>query len=121
MALLYETGDARCETMIRTSAKTVANHAARDDLLNAAKAIEQQATVSEAFARVALLNENEQGIIEVGELSGSLERSFERIADDSESSMMARLALLQPFLNRLVMACVAFSIATTMMRLFTSG
>ena len=114
MALMYETGDGRVEAMIRTTAKTVTNHAARSELLGAAKAIERGSTISEAFTGVTLLTLDERGIIDVGDLSGSLEGAFNRIADESESRMMSRLAFLQPILNRIVMAFVAFSIVSTM-------
>ena len=63
---------------------------------------------------VTLLTPDERGIIDVGDLSGSLENAFNRIADESESRMMSRLAFLQPILNRIVMAFVAFSIVSTM-------
>ena len=103
--------------MIHTAARTVTNHAAREDLLKAATAIKNQATISEAFRRVTLLNEDERATIDVGELSGSLERCFDQIADETESSMMAKLAFLQPLLTRLVMGAVVFSIIGTMMEL----
>jgi type II secretory pathway component PulF len=114
MALMYETGDGRVEEMIRTAAKTVTNHAAQSQLLGAAEAIERGATISEAFIGVTLLTTDERGTIDAGELSGTLESALNRIADESESSMMSRLAFLQPILNRIVMAFVAFSIVSTM-------
>ena len=73
MALLYGVGGLRVDAMIRIAARTVTNHAARQDLLKAATAIEQQATISEAFHRVSLLSEDEKATIDVGELSGSLD------------------------------------------------
>ncbi len=117
MSLLYGVGGGRVEAMIRTASKTVTNQAAREDLLKAASAIEQNATVGEAFHRVSLLSEDERGTIDVGELSGSLEDCFEQIADQAEASMMSKLAFLQPILTRLVTGIVAFSIITTMFAL----
>ncbi len=117
MALVYGVGGERVDAMIHTAARTVTNHAAREDLLKAATAIKNQATISEAFRRVTLLNEDERATIDVGELSGSLERCFDQIADETESSMMAKLAFLQPLLTRLVMGAVVFSIIGTMMEL----
>lgn len=115
MALLYSVSGTRVESMIGTAARTVSNHAARADLLRASAAIEKQDTISEAFYRVSLLNDQERGMIDAGELSGRLERSFDQIADDAESSLMNRLTYLQPLLNRLVMALVIFSIISTLL------
>jgi type II secretory pathway component PulF len=114
MSLLYGVGNIRVEVMIRTAAKTVTNREAHSDFLKAATAIENKATIAEAFQRVTILSDDEKGTIDVGELSGTLEQAFHRIAEQSEASLMAKLAFLQPLLTRLVMAFVAFSIVTTL-------
>ena len=117
LALLYGVSGHRVEWMIRTAAQTVSNHAARIDLSKAATAIEAQATIPEAFRRVTLLTAGEQASIEVGEVSGTLEKAFDRISDDTGGSMVSKLAYLQPILVRIVMVLVMASIALTMLRL----
>lgn len=117
LALLYSVSGQRVEVMIRTAAKTVTNNAARIDLLRAAKAIEEQASVEEAFRRVKNLSEDQKATIGVGELSGTLEKAFNRISDETGASMVAKLNLIQPFLVRIVMMVVMFSIAGTILSL----
>ncbi len=117
LALVYSVGGIRVEAMIRTAAETVSNHAARLDLLKAANAIEAGSTTTEAFRTVSLLSENEKISIDVGEMSGTLELAFDQISEDTGASMIAKLNLLQPFLVRIVMALVVFSLATTMISL----
>lgn len=113
MALLDGVSEARVEAMIRTAVKTVSNQAARRDLLQAAGAIEEQATIAEAFDRVDLLTADERGMIAVGEMAGSMETCYRQIADDSEHRLMAKLKFLQPMLVRIVSLIVMFSILAT--------
>lgn len=113
LALLYSVGGHRVETMIRTSAATVSNRAARAELLGAAKAIEQQASIAEAFQRVNVLSPDEKATIEVAEMSGTLEKAFDRISDETGDSMVGKLRIVEGILVRIVMALVVLSLATT--------
>ena len=99
--------------MVRTAAETVSNRAARADLLKAASAIEQQATVAEAFHRVTLLTAEEKAAIDVAEMSGRLEDAFERISQETGEQMIAKLRIVEMVLVRIVTALVIFSIAIT--------
>ncbi|MDE0863364.1 MAG: type II secretion system F family protein [Rubripirellula sp.] len=117
MSLVYEVGEHRVESMIRMSAETVDNHAVRLDLQRAANAIENQATIAEAFRKVRILSSEEQAAIEVGELAGTLEKTFEQISSDSGAAMLATLHYIQPVLFRITCALVICSILTTLLSL----
>ncbi|TWU60555.1 Type II secretion system protein F [Rubripirellula tenax] len=121
MSLLYGVGGHRVEMMIQTAAKTVSNEAARSDLLQAGSAIENGATIAEAFRRVKMLTDDEKATIDVGEMSGVLERSFDQISNDTGSSMLAKLNIIQPILVRIVTAMVAMSIIGTAMGILLSA
>lgn len=117
LALLYSVGGHRVEVMIRTAAETVTNSAARLELLKAARAIEAGDSIPEAFRHVSVLTDGEQATIEVGDLSGTLEKAFDRISDDTGASMIAKLDFIQPILVRIVMSVVILSIASTVLSL----
>ena len=110
LALVYSVGGHRVELMIQMAAKTVSNNAARIELLKAATAIEEGATIPDAFRRVGILTGDEQATIEVGEMSGTLEKVFDQISDDLGASMIAKLKIIQPILVRIVMVFVVLSI-----------
>lgn len=116
MALLYSVGSIRVEEMIRMAAQTVGNHAARIDLLRAAEAIENQSTVPDAFQRVKILTESERACIDVGDLSGALEVSFDQIADETGASLIAKIKYVEPILFRVMTALVALSVISTFLR-----
>lgn len=117
MALIYSVGAHRVEEMIQTSAKTVSNSAARLDFLRAATAIEEFAPINDAFHRVRLLTDDEKASIDVGELSGTLEHSFEQISDESGASLVSKIKFIEPILFRLVMIFVTLSVISTLMTL----
>lgn len=121
LALVYCVGEHRVEQMIRTAAETVSNHAARVELLKAAKAIEQQATIPEAFGRVTLLTPQEQSAIEVADMSGVLEDAFDRISQETGERLVAKLKIVEMVLVRIVTALVIFSIALTAISLAIAG
>ncbi len=120
LALVYAVGGHRVEVMIRTAAQTVSNNAARLELLKAAKAIEQQASIPDAFRRVSVLAPDEQATIEVAEMSGTLEEAFDRISDETGARMIAKLKIVEMVLMRIVTALVVFSIAITAISLALS-
>jgi type II secretory pathway component PulF len=116
LALVYSVGGYRVEAMIQTAVQTVSNRAARIELLKAARAIENKATVGDAFRRVAILTEDEHATIGVGELSGTLEKAFDRISDDTGASMVVKLERIQFWSVRILMYVVMMSIIGTMLR-----
>ncbi|MDA8745654.1 type II secretion system F family protein [Rubripirellula amarantea] len=120
MSLLYGVGGHRVEMMIRIAADTVSNEAARNDLSEAATAVESGATMAEAFRRVSLLSDDEKATIEVGEMSGSLEHSFEQISDQTGNSMLAKINFIEPILVRIVTAIVTLSIISTALGIIVS-
>lgn len=113
LALVYSVGEHRVEVMIRTAAETVSNNAARLELLKAANAVEQQATIPDAFRRVSVVTPDEQATIETGEMSGTLELAFDRISQETGERMIAKLRIVEMVLVRIVTALVIFSIAMT--------
>lgn len=121
LALMYTVGEHRVELMIRTAAETVTNRAAKADLLRAAKAIEDQASIPDAFGQVRFLTADQKGTIEAGEMSGTLELAFDQISTDTGERVIHKFAIITPILTRLVMAFVVFSILATLMSLFLNG
>jgi len=119
LSLVYSVGGHRVEKMIQTAAQTVSNRAARAELLKAARAIEEKASVGDAFRLVSILSEDEQATIGVGELSGTLEKAFDRISDDTGSNMIAKLNRIQFWSVRIVMYVVMMSIIATLFRLIS--
>ena len=117
MSMMYATGEHRVESMIRMAAKTVSNRAARLDLMKAARAIENQATMTQAFRQVSLLTPQVQTTIETAELSGKLEIGFQRISHDAGSSMLTKLKFIQPILFRIVIVVVILSTLTTLLKI----
>ena len=120
-AMLYAAGGRRVESMITFSARTVGNEAIRKDLLMVVGRIEQGATMTEAFRKSRQLLQHEQDLIESGELSGTLERNFERIATDVAEKLRFRLGIFQQIFTRIMGSFVVFSIAMTLMSLLRMG
>ncbi|MEM8670740.1 MAG: type II secretion system F family protein [Planctomycetota bacterium] len=121
LSLMYSVGEHRVELQIHTAAETVTNQAAKLDLLKAAQAIENHATVSEAFRKTRILTSDQQASIEAGEMSGTLERAFDQLSTDTGDRMLSKLKLITPILLRIVMAIVVFSIIGTLMSVFFAG
>jgi type II secretory pathway component PulF len=116
LALLYSVSGHRVEEMVRMSAGTVSNHAARLELLKAATAIERDATITDAFHGLTILTWEEKKTIASGELTGTLEQAFDRVSDETGASMLAKLNFIQPYLIRIVFSVVMFSILGTLLR-----
>jgi type II secretory pathway component PulF len=121
LALLYAGAGRRVESMITLSARTVGNEAIRQDLLAVGGRIEQGDTITEAFRRSRHLLQHERDLIQSGELSGTLERSFERIATDASEKLRFRLGIFQQISTRIMGALVVFSIVSTLMSLIFIG
>lgn len=121
LAMLYAGGGRRVESMITFSARTVSNEVIRRDLLAVGRRIEQGDTITEAFRKLQYLEQHEQDLIESGELSGTLERSFERIAVDAAEKLRFRLGIFQQIATRIMGSFVVFSIAMTMVSLLRIG
>ena len=117
MSLVYAVGEHRVESMIRMAAETVSNRAARLDLMKAAVAIEEQATLTEAFRKVGFLTAQTHTAIEVAEISGTLENAFEQISNDAGAAMIAKLKYVQPIMVRIVMALVVVSILMALLNI----
>ena len=115
LSLMYSVGEYRVESMVQTAAAAVTNQAAKADLLKAAAAIENHASVSEAFSNVKILTNDQRASIDAGELSGTLEQAFAQISTDAGNRMTSTLALITPILTRIVMVVVVLSIVSTML------
>ncbi|MDG2222069.1 MAG: type II secretion system F family protein [Rubripirellula sp.] len=114
LSLMYSVGEYRVEAMIQTAAAAVTNQAAKNDLLQAADAIENHASVAEAFAKVRILTNDQRATIDAGELSGTLDQAFAQLSTETGDRMTSTLALITPILTRLVMIVVVLSILATM-------
>jgi len=120
LAMLYSAGGQRVEAMIRFASQAIPNLAVRDDLLKTVREIERGETIAEAFRVPMHLIGEEKGMIAAGDISGTLEQSFDRIADATGESLEFRLALCQTFSIRLTMFTVVLSIAFTMLGLLNA-
>lgn len=116
-AMLYAAGGRRVESMITFSSRTVSNTSIRNDLLAVVGRIKQGQTITEAFRGSQHLLPPEQDFIESGELSGTLERSFERIATEAAEKLRFRLGVFQQVFTRIMVGFVIFSVAMTLMSL----
>lgn len=121
LAMLYSSGGRRVESMINFSARTVSNEAIRQDLLAVVGRIEQGDTITEAFRHSRHLLQHEQDFIQSGELSGTLERSFERIATDASEKLRFRLGIFQQISTRIMGSLVVYSILMTLVSLIRIG
>jgi type II secretory pathway component PulF len=117
LAMLYAAAGHRVENMIRKAARTVANEVLQVDLLRVANQIEQEASLPDAFEVSKYVSREEKEIIATGDLSGTLERSFERIANAAAEQLVARLAIIQQISVRVMSALVMFSVASTVIGL----
>ncbi len=110
LAMMYATGGRRVESMIRFSTRCVSNLAVRRDLLQAAAGIEEGQSIPEAFAATRYVTPSEQELIAAGDLSGTLEQSFERIATETGDKLVFRMELLVQVTTKLTMLLVSYSI-----------
>ncbi len=121
LAMLYAGGGRRVESMINFSARTVSNEAIRQDLLAVVGRIERGDTITEAFRGSRHLLQHEQDFIQSGDLSGTLERSFERIATDAAEKLRFRLGIFQTITTRIMGSLVVYSILMTAVSLIRIG
>lgn len=116
--LLYSTGGMRVEQMIKLAAPVVTNLSLREDLMRSAHLIEKGGTISEAFQAPAVIDADQRTTIHAGEESGKLDEAFDAISRQTGESVQFRLAGLNQFLLRIVMAAVMFSVVATVSSLF---
>jgi len=77
--------------MIRFSALCVSNVAIRKDLLQTAAQIEQGEALPQAFDSTRYVTSSEKEVIAAGDLSGTLEKAFERIAYETGEKLSFRM------------------------------
>jgi type II secretory pathway component PulF len=117
LAMLYAVGGRRVESMITLSTRLVGNVVIQQDLRAIGKRIEKGDTIPEAFRTSRHLSRPEQDLIESGDLSGTLERSFELISKDAGETLRFRLGIFQQIFTRIMTGFIIFSIAMTMVSL----
>ena len=117
-AMLYAAAGQRVENMIRVAASTVKNRTLQTDLLDVAKQVEQGASLPEAFGTSRYVSREQRNEIESGDVSGTLERSFERISNDAGKRLKFRLQAFEQIFFRIMTFAVASSIAMTLMELY---
>lgn len=117
LAMLYSVGGRRVESMITLSARLVGNVVIQQDLRAVGGRIEKGDTIPEAFRTSRHLSQPEQDLIESGDISGTLERSFELISKDAGETLRFRLGIFQQLFTRLMTGFIVFSIAMTMVSL----
>jgi MSHA biogenesis protein MshG len=111
--LLYSTGGMRVEQMLRGACRAVTNAALKQDLLQAASAIERGETVSQALAHAEMIHPDYKALIQVGDESGSLEEAFARIAALTAEALDTRLTIFNQLFYRLILAPVVLALAVT--------
>ncbi len=115
LAMLYASAGTRVENMVRVAAKTVSNRAVSADLLRVSDQIADGASIPEAFDRANYVTSEEKGLVSSGDLSGTLERSFERIANDAAERAGVQLEILRQFAVRIMLLLVTATIISTLM------
>lgn len=110
MAMLYESGGFRVETMIRFAAESISNTALRNDVLVAAKEIEAGASIAEAFERPRYLTPAEKQAVKVGDLSGTLEGSFARNSDEAGERLSSWLKFVEFIAVRVAMGLAVLAV-----------
>lgn len=115
--MLYSTGGMRVEAMIELAARAVTNAAVRNDLLRAARAIENGSTVAEAFTAPTTLTEDQRATIAAGEEAGKLDTALATISRLTGESVQHRLKAFNEIWFRVVTLAVTFSIAATLLSL----
>lgn len=93
----------------------------RRDLLTVVGNIERGETIRDAFRKSPHLLPHKQDLIESGELSGTLERSFKRIAVDAAEKLRFRLGIFQQIFTKLMGGFVVCSILMTLASLIRIG
>jgi type II secretory pathway component PulF len=108
--LLYATGGARVEVMIRSAARSAANHHVRYDLLRAAADIELGSDLAHAFKSCTCLHHDERQTLAAGELSGTVERACERLANQLDEVIESRMKIVTAFALRLTVILVSMTL-----------
>lgn len=121
LSMLYAAAGQRVESMIECAARTVTNVAIREDFLRSAAEIRRGRGVAEAFHASTHLTSEERGTIAAGDLSGTLEHSFDRISQAAGENLQVRLQVLQTFSLRLTMYVVVLAIAFTLFGLIDAA
>jgi len=114
-AMMYATGGRRVESMIRFAAQCVSNVAIRQDLLRAAAQIEQGETIPTAFDAARYVTSSEKEVIASGDLSGTLEKAFERIAYETGEKLTFRMKIITTVVTRITMMLVTYSLLHVIM------
>lgn len=109
-AMMYATGGRRVDAMIRLSARCVSNVAVRNDLLRAAAEIELGQSLPQAFAATRYVTPSEKEVIASGDLSGTLEKAFERIAYETGEKLDMRMKVVTQVATRITMLMVIGSV-----------
>jgi len=121
LSMLHAAAGQRVESMIEFAARTVSNVVIRKELLKSATEIRRGQTVADAFQAPAHLTSEERGTIAAGDLSGTLEQSFDRISQAAGDSLQFRLQLLQQFSLRVTTYVVVFAIIFTLFGLIVAA
>ena len=111
--MLHAAAGQRVEQMIRVAARTVSNLTLRADFDRVACRIEQGDSIAEAFDAAVYLAPIQKQLIATGDLSGTLERSYQYIADDAASQLQRRLEFFQLWFVRVTLLVVVYSAVHT--------
>ena len=121
LAMLHAAAGHRVEQMIRVAARTVSNSTLRADFEQVARRIEQGDSIPEAFNVSMYVAPIQQQMIATGDLSGTLEQSYERIADEAATQLQGRLELFQMWFVRVTLVIVVYSAVYTVATLYVSA
>jgi type IV pilus assembly protein PilC len=111
--LVYRTGGPRVETMIRLAARSIANRAIRDDLVESARRIEAGATIADAFTAPKIIPEEYKEMVRTGDEAGRLEQAFATICRLTVQSLEHRLTMFNAIFLRILGYAVVASVAGT--------
>jgi type II secretory pathway component PulF len=117
LAMLYAAAGQRVENMMRVAASTVHNSTLQADFLGVARQIERGAAIPEAFEALPFVSREQKHLIATGDVSGTLEQSFESISKEAGERLEMRLETFNQVFLRIMTFAVVSSVAVTLMSL----
>jgi type II secretory pathway component PulF len=121
LAALHATAGHRVEQMVRIASRTVNNQLLQADLEVVATVIERGGTITDGFDQAHYLSPMQKQMIATGDLSGTLERSYEHIANEAGSTLQVRLDFIQRWSVRITLYLVVMSIVHTLYGLIVAA
>lgn len=111
--LMYVTGgNKRVEDMLEAAGKAVSNVVLRADLMQTVAVIKSGGDLGSAFSKPAWLDAQHKSTIAAGEHSGSLEKTFQQIAQQTDAEAKFAVDAIGQIYYRVFIPLAALSIVS---------